>query len=103
MSNKLIFRSLYSLIHCLFTILEWIFSASEDLVMFIVDFCHEFRLKNRTDCLEKDVHSRKKLPIHLTVLLGQEDPSYNDLANIVTWCMLNHIKFLSFFDYKGMV
>ncbi|KAF7268225.1 hypothetical protein GWI33_018683 [Rhynchophorus ferrugineus] len=71
--------------------------------MFIVDYCHEFSLKDKINSLEKDVHRRKKLPNHLTVLLGQENPSYNDLANIVVWCMLNHIKFLSFYDHKGQL
>lgn len=43
----------------------------------------------------------QKLPKHLTILLGAEDPSYKDLTNIVFWSIAAGIPFVSFYDYKG--
>lgn len=41
--------------------------------------------------------------MHLTVLLGTEQPSFKDLANLVIWSLATGISFISFYDHQGIV
>ncbi|XP_018333356.1 dehydrodolichyl diphosphate synthase complex subunit nus1 isoform X2 [Agrilus planipennis] len=43
----------------------------------------------------------KKIPNHLTVILGDEALSFQELANVVIWSLFTGINFISFFDHKG--
>ncbi|XP_044261987.1 dehydrodolichyl diphosphate synthase complex subunit Nus1 isoform X2 [Tribolium madens] len=54
-------------------------------------------------CHEIDNRPKKitKIPTHLTVLLGNEEPAVKDLANLILWCLAARITFISFYDYKG--
>lgn len=101
MSSGLIYRALYVLVHSIFTVYEWIFDALIEIGDVIVDFCHEFSNSQRTNYLKSEIARKNKIPKHLTVLLGKEEPSYKNLANIVGWCLVNRIVFLSFYDYEG--
>lgn len=50
----------------------------------------------------KQTHSLPKLPKHITILLGNEEPSYRDLTNIILWSIAAGIPFISFYDHKGI-
>ncbi|RZB39215.1 nogo-B receptor [Asbolus verrucosus] len=89
-----IYRVFYFLLHCVFTKFETLqaFYKSQKNKL-----CHEFALVND----KKHFGKLGKTPTHLTVLLGGEEPSPKDLANLILWCMAAHITFISFYDYKG--
>ncbi|KAI4457710.1 hypothetical protein MML48_7g00011720 [Holotrichia oblita] len=51
----------------------------------------------------KQTQALPKLPKHITILLGNEEPSYRDLTNIVLWSIAAGIPFISFYDHKGLL
>jgi len=101
MSSGLLYRAIFVLVHCVFTVFTVVYGALERITTLIVDFCHEFCTPQRTSYLKNEIRRRNKLPKHLTLLLENEEPSYKDLANFVVWCLDNRIPFLSFYDKTG--
>jgi len=44
-----------------------------------------------------------KIPTHITVLLGNEQPSYEDLAKLTLWSIASGVPFITFYDFEGKV
>lgn len=42
-----------------------------------------------------------KLPVHIGLLVAEEEPSYTDVANLVVWCMTVGISYVSVYDNNG--
>ncbi|XP_063773286.1 dehydrodolichyl diphosphate synthase complex subunit NUS1 isoform X2 [Pseudophryne corroboree] len=69
-------------------------------------------LRQRCDCsyLQRDftAHHRRdraklnKLPVHLGLLIGEEQESYTDVASLVVWCMALGISYVSVYDQQGI-
>lgn len=49
-----------------------------------------------------DGMSLEKLPVHIGLLVLDEEPSYTDIANLVVWCMAVGISCVSVYDDNGM-
>lgn len=51
-----------------------------------------------------DGRSLEKLPVHIGLLVAEEEPSYNvtDIANLVVWCMAVGISYVSVYDNHGI-
>ncbi|XP_060525427.1 dehydrodolichyl diphosphate synthase complex subunit Nus1-like [Cylas formicarius] len=95
MTGSAMFNAIYVLVHCLYDILEYIYCNLKEIGDAINNkFSHEIRIA--PDQL-------RKIPKHLTVILGKEEPSYKDLANIILWCLVHRIAFVSFYDWKGVL
>ena len=45
----------------------------------------------------------KRVPIHLGIVLVENEVSYKDLANMVIWCMLTGISYISIYDRSGTI
>ncbi|XP_038656951.1 dehydrodolichyl diphosphate synthase complex subunit nus1 [Scyliorhinus canicula] len=45
--------------------------------------------------------SLKKLPLHLGLVVTEEESSYTDIANLVVWCMAVGISYVSVYDNQG--
>ncbi|CAG9769636.1 unnamed protein product [Ceutorhynchus assimilis] len=103
MSSGPLYKVLYVLVHSIFTVYEWITDALERIGSVFVDFCHGFFNIQRRNYLKNEIAKKNKIPKHLTVLLGREEPSFQDLANIVLWCLASRIVFLSFYDHRGIL
>ncbi|XP_018419200.1 PREDICTED: dehydrodolichyl diphosphate synthase complex subunit NUS1 [Nanorana parkeri] len=67
-------------------------------------------LRQRCECtyLQRDlIRHRKdraklnKLPVHLALLIGEEQHSYTDVASLVVWCMALGISYVSVYDQQG--
>lgn len=58
----------------------------------------------RGRCLRSvaDGGSLEKLPLHLGLLIVEEQPSYTDIANLVVWCMAVGISYVSVYDNHGV-
>ncbi|KAJ3621647.1 hypothetical protein MTP99_003761 [Tenebrio molitor] len=95
-SAAVIYRMFYSILHLVFTIYESVESMYRSLKIKLLELRHEFKI-NKTEKLVKI----EKIPRHLTVLLGTEEPSPKDLANLILWCLAARITFVSFYDHKG--
>lgn len=48
-----------------------------------------------------DGRSLEKLPVHIGLLVAEEEPSYTDIANLVVWCMAVGISYVSVYDHHG--
>lgn len=48
-----------------------------------------------------DGKSLEKLPVHIGLLVAEEEPSYTDIANLVVWCMAVGISYVSVYDHQG--
>lgn len=42
-----------------------------------------------------------KLPVHIGLLVAEEEPSYTDVATLVVWCMTAGISHVSVYDNHG--
>ncbi|XP_029281134.1 dehydrodolichyl diphosphate synthase complex subunit nus1 [Cottoperca gobio] len=49
-----------------------------------------------------DGRSLEKLPVHIGLLVAEEEPSYTDIANLAVWCMAVGISYVSVYDSHGM-
>ena len=48
-----------------------------------------------------DSQSLKKLPLHVGLVVLEDDISYHDIANILVWCMALGISYMSVYDRAG--
>lgn len=102
MTNVNVYRVLYSLLHVLFTALEYIYGCLIILIKKLQILCHELEpVSRRNKRLHNKLIKLSKKPKHLTVLLGAEEVSLKDLANVIIWSLTTQISFISFYDYKG--
>uniref|UniRef100_UPI00398E939E dehydrodolichyl diphosphate synthase complex subunit nus1 n=1 Tax=Pristiophorus japonicus TaxID=55135 RepID=UPI00398E939E len=58
--------------------------------------------KSRRARWRSDGRSLKKLPLHLGLLVTEEQSSYTDIANLVVWCMAVGISYVSVYDNQGI-
>ncbi|XP_006626351.2 dehydrodolichyl diphosphate synthase complex subunit nus1 [Lepisosteus oculatus] len=49
-----------------------------------------------------DGKSLEKLPLHVGLLIAEEEPRYTDIANLVVWCMAVGISYVSVYDNQGI-
>ena len=96
-SAAVIYKVFYLVLNLVFTIYELIENFSVHLRNKLHELRHEFLPVNK----HRSFMKLDKIPTHLTVLLGCEEPSYQDLANLILWCLAARITFVSFYDYKG--
>lgn len=87
-----------------FVILHMFYS----LLYFVYDHCYYLRRRFGASShaasisyVNREARKFNKIPTHLTLLLGQEKHSINDLTNIILWSMAAGISFVSIYDCKG--
>ena len=51
--------------------------------------------------IHSDAKTLDKLPIHLGILVVEDEVSFKDLANIILWCMAMGISYVSIYDRNG--
>lgn len=96
------FRALYLFVHSVYTIFEYVRNALHFVINAIVSICHEvLPASEKHKQIKSELNKIIKTPAHLTVLVGHEEPSLKDLANLILWCLATQISFISFYDYKG--
>ncbi|XP_076128715.1 dehydrodolichyl diphosphate synthase complex subunit nus1 [Alosa pseudoharengus] len=49
-----------------------------------------------------DGKALEKLPLHVGLLIAEEEPRYSDIANLVVWCMAVGISYVSVYDNQGV-
>lgn len=59
------------------------------------------RIASRRSRWLSDGRSLEKLPVHIGLLVAEEEPSYTDIANLVVWCMAVGISYVSVYDNHG--
>ncbi|MBN3277854.1 NGBR synthase, partial [Polyodon spathula] len=51
---------------------------------------------------KSDGKSLEKLPLHIGLLIAEEETRYTDIANLVVWCMAVGISYVSVYDNQGI-
>ncbi|XP_027896894.1 dehydrodolichyl diphosphate synthase complex subunit nus1 [Xiphophorus couchianus] len=46
--------------------------------------------------------SLEKLPVHIGLVVAEEELSYTDIANMVVWCMAVGVSYVSVYDHHGI-
>lgn len=65
-------------------------------------YCNKFKkFQLESELIEKCVKNYSKLPRHMTLILGEESVSYEDLIQIIVWTLPTGIPVLSFYDHKN--
>ncbi|XP_046399581.1 dehydrodolichyl diphosphate synthase complex subunit nus1 [Ischnura elegans] len=59
--------------------------------------------KEELNQILNSVKRLNKIPAHLAIIIVNEKISYNDLANIVIWCIAARISCLSLYDHTGVL
>ncbi|XP_064269075.1 dehydrodolichyl diphosphate synthase complex subunit NUS1 [Passer domesticus] len=49
-----------------------------------------------------DGRGLRKLPVHVGLVVTEEEPSYADMASLVVWCMAVGISYVSVYDHNGI-
>ena len=55
----------------------------------------------KLECIQGDMKELKKVPMHLAIVVQEEELSYSDLANIVVWSFSVGVRNVSLYDPKG--
>ncbi|KFB42549.1 AGAP000402-PA-like protein [Anopheles sinensis] len=104
--------TLWSLVHTLYSWIEYL--------MLLVRWCHKVilqqtlgswsvtarekhRLKQSQLAIKSQLQHVEKVPKHLVVVLGPEEPNYTVLSNYILWSYAANIEYVSFYDHNGLV
>ncbi|XP_066533220.1 dehydrodolichyl diphosphate synthase complex subunit nus1 [Hoplias malabaricus] len=58
--------------------------------------------KPRRGRLAADGRALEKLPVHVGLLVAEEEQQYTDIASLVVWCMAVGISYVSVYDNEGV-
>ncbi|KAK9875012.1 hypothetical protein WA026_005822 [Henosepilachna vigintioctopunctata] len=94
-----VYRFLYLIIYSVFLFHEIVCEKWSDLRKYLSDLNQNIT----GPAMEQFVfQGLDKTPNHISFIID-ETPSYKDLANLVIWCMITRISFVSFYDKKGFL
>lgn len=96
-AEKMLTVTIYSLI---LYILHGIYEMVRVIHTFYVRLSN-YWIRDDLAKLSKDIKKLSKRPHHLVFMLGNEEPSFKDLANIVLWSISAGIPIISFYDHNG--
>jgi len=55
----------------------------------------------KLECIQCDMKELKKVPMHIAMVVQEEELLYSDLANIVVWSFCVGVRNVSLYDPKG--
>lgn len=61
------------------------------------------QMRFEDDVIQYDVRGLDKIPSHLVVMLGPEQPDYKQLARFISWSMAAGVGHVSFYDHRGFL
>lgn len=101
-----VYKTIWLFIHLLFNIKDFF-----EYIIFLVKLkCKELWKINGKPSLSQDkqfIEEHKgyllKIPVHIAVILGTEEPNFEALSRIVFWGLATGIQNISFYDHKGIV
>lgn len=95
------FKISYIIIHALYTYFEFLYSVWVYLFKRVLLIYRTVRSLDDWEYVREQANRLEKIPTHITILLGNEEPSYQDLANLVMWSVASGTTFVSLYDHKG--
>ena len=55
----------------------------------------------KLECIQRDSKQLKKIPLHLALVVQEDDLSHSDLANLVVWAFSAGVHNVSLYDPNG--
>lgn len=99
-----VYKAIWLLLHMIFNIKDFV----QQLLFMGKLKCaalwkgnHKANLSYDKQLIEQWKQHLKKIPVHLAVILGTEEPNFNALSKIVFWGLAVGIQHISFYDHKG--
>ena len=90
------------LFRVLFVVLQFAVRFTTSLLDFTAKiYKFQLPLKHNLTKLRADSKSLKRLPIHVGIVIVEDEISFADLANLLLWCMAMGISYISIYDVAG--
>lgn len=103
-TDALIYKAFWQFLHIICSVYDVIFALYQLIRNFYFESQSYFNVKlSDAEYINHHIKNMTKVPNHMTVLLGPEDPSYIDLSKMIKWCLAAGINYVSFYDITGVV
>ncbi|KAK4883295.1 hypothetical protein RN001_006614 [Aquatica leii] len=101
--NLFSYKTAYVVVHTLYEYFEFFYYTFLYYYQILLNIYHKYTKIQDRQFIAENVKIIKRIPIHVSIILANEEPSYNDLAKLVTWCVTSGITYISFYDHKGVL
>lgn len=81
-------------------LIHWIISL-KDLVVIFYGRLMQLRPLAKSQSIRSDVAHLRKLPVHLGIVVLEDDLNVVDVAKIVVWAITAGISYVTIYDHKG--
>lgn len=112
---EMAWRLLYALLHLQRALITWfrvhIWRWKRAVVALMLPLALGFHNQKKTGAVGKRVSRRvrwgadgrtlEKVPLHVGILIAEDEIHYTDVANLVVWCMAVGISYVSVYDNQG--
>lgn len=112
---EMAWRLLYALLHLQRALIAWfrvhIWRWKRAVVALMLPLALGFHTQKKTGAVGKRVSRRvrwgadgrtlEKVPLHVGILIAEDEIHYTDVANLVVWCMAVGISYVSVYDNQG--
>ncbi|KAI7800137.1 dehydrodolichyl diphosphate synthase complex subunit nus1 [Triplophysa rosa] len=113
---EMAWRVLYALLHLQRALITWfrvhIWRWKRAVVALLLTLALGFHNQKKTGPVGKRVSRRvrwgadgrtlEKVPLHVGILIAEDEIHYTDVANLVVWCMAVGISYVSVYDNQGV-
>lgn len=98
------YKVIYIIVHYLYSFFEYIYDAWFKVKRTVISYCHGTPCSaDNLTYVYSEARKLGKIPNHLTILLGHESHSVQDLSNIILWSLAAGVPFISFYDSNGKI
>ena len=87
----------------LLKLLHFLYSLRDGIWNFTLTLKKPLQLNFAKYPARADSQQLKRVPMHIGIVLVEDDVSFKDLANLIIWCMLTGISYISIYDRSGML
>ncbi|KAF5280232.1 hypothetical protein FQA39_LY18092 [Lamprigera yunnana] len=101
--NIFSYKTAYVMVHTLYEFFEFLYYSFLCYYQICLNVYHKFSKIEDRKFVYENTRVIKKIPTHVSIILGNEEPSYKDLAKLVLWCVTTGITYISFYDHKGVL
>lgn len=99
-----VYKTIWSFIHLLFTINEILIELIHNVKTKCIELWCRYEKHNLLadkHLIEQNRQYFSKIPVHLVVVLGTEEPNFEALSRIIYWGLAAGIQHISFYDHQG--
>ncbi|XP_059617582.1 dehydrodolichyl diphosphate synthase complex subunit nus1 [Phlebotomus argentipes] len=107
MSLAILYKAAWLLVHLIFTVVETVLFYRNHLLRQLRKLSPRSQPQktptNHVEYLKLHREYLEKIPQHLAVILGLEEPNFQTLANIIYWSMASEISYISIYDHRDIL